>query len=240
MRKILVTGSNKGLGLEIARKLLKKEFTVISTGRAITKDIEKLLRENKNRFFFEEFDLNNKESIKFFVKDLHEKFGIFYGLVNNAAVGNDGVLATMHEKDIAQTITVNLESQILLTKYIIRGMLKKKEGKIVNISSIIASTGYNGLSVYGATKAAIIGFTKSLSRELGKVGIYVNCVSPGFMETNMTQNIDKQNLEKIMRRSPMKELAKSEEVAEVVNFLMSEGSNSITGEEIIVDKGSTA
>jgi 3-oxoacyl-[acyl-carrier protein] reductase len=119
-------------------------------------------------------------------------------------------------------------------------MLKKKEGKIVNISSIIASTGYNGLSVYGATKAAIIGFTKSLSRELGKVGIYVNCVSPGFMETNMTQNIDKQNLEKIMRRSPMKELAKSEEVAEVVNFLMSEGSNSITGEEIIVDKGSTA
>lgn len=239
-KKILVTGSNKGLGLEIVKKLLKQDFIVISTGRAITNDLQNLMKENKECLFFEDFNLSNTEQIKFFIKNLHEKYGTFFGLVNNAAVGNDGVLATMHESDIAETIKVNLESQILITKYVSRGMLKNREGKIVNISSIIASTGYNGLSVYGATKAGIVGFTKSLARELGKIGIYVNCVSPGFMETNMTKGIKRPQLEKITRRSPMKELAKSSEVANVVEFLLSESANSITGEEIKVDLGSSA
>ena len=163
-----------------------------------------------------------------------------WGLVNNAAHGTDGVLATLHEKDIAQLIRVNVEAPILLTKYLLRPMLMNRSGRIVNISSIIATTGFSGLSVYGATKAALAGFTRSLSREVGKVGITVNTVAPGYMETDMTSGLQGEKLESILRRSPLGQLAKAEDVAHAVTYLLSEKAANVTGSTITVDAGSTA
>ncbi len=146
----------------------------------------------------------------------------------------------MHENDIAQLLAVNLQSPILLCKYISRSMLLGGEGRIVNISSIIASTGFAGLSVYAATKAGLIGFTKSLSRELGKAGITVNCVAPGYMETGMTSGIAPAKLDTIKRRSPSGKLAAPNDAAASVAFLLGEGGAMITGTTITVDAGSTA
>ena len=161
--------------------------------------------------------------------------------MNNAAIGRDGVLATLHERDIAELIKINVEAPILLTKYILRSMLINRGGRIINVSSIIAATGFNGLSVYGATKAALAGFTKSLAREVGKAGITVNTLAPGFMETSMTSALkggDK--LESIKRRSPLGYLAKVEDAAYAVSYLLSEKSSSVTGTTITVDAGSSA
>jgi len=234
---VLVTGATRGLGLAITQELLANNYKVIGTGRRITPELEAL--EGKD-FFFIEFDLLNTSAIKTMVQQITKQHGRLYGLVNNAALGNDGVLATMHESDISQLIKVNVEAPILLAKYASRSMLMNQEGRVINISSIIATTGFNGLSVYGATKASMNGFTKSLSRELGKLGITVNCVAPGYMQTEMTSGLQGEKLQSIMRRSPMKKLAAPEDVAASVSFLLSDNAKMITGTTITVDAGSTA
>jgi 3-oxoacyl-[acyl-carrier protein] reductase len=160
--------------------------------------------------------------------------------MNNAAIGNDGILGTMHESQIHDLIKINIEAPILLTKYISRIMLMNQEGRIVNISSIIASTGYNGLSVYAATKSALNGFTKSLSRELGKANISVNAIAPGFMTTEMTNDLKDDKLDSIIRRSALKRLASTTDVANGVIFLLSQANDNITGTTITIDAGSTA
>ena len=166
--------------------------------------------------------------------------GVPYALVNNAALGFDGVLGTMHESQIIELIKVNFTAPVLLTKYISRSMLLNQKGRIINISSIIADTGFNGLSVYGGTKAALNGFTRSLSRELGKIGITVNSVAPGYMETAMTSSIDEAKLDKIKNRSPSGRLASVDDVAATVSFLLSPEAESINGVVYTVDAGSTA
>ena len=146
----------------------------------------------------------------------------------------------MHETDIHELIKVNIEAPILLTKYLSRSMLLNRNGRIVNIGSIIGSTGFNGLSVYGATKSALGGFTKSLSRELGKANITVNVVAPGYMKTQMTEGLQGNKLSSIIRRSPLGRLADVSDAAAAVDYLLSEGASSVTGSIITVDAGSTA
>ena len=161
-------------------------------------------------------------------------------MVNNAAIGHDGVLATMHEKDIFQLVTTNVTAPILLTKYASRSMLINGTGRIVNVGSIIGSTGFNGLSVYGATKSALSGFTKSLAREVGKANITVNTLAPGYMETAMTAGLQGDKLASIKRRSPLGRLANVDDAASAVVFLLSDAAASITGTTLTVDAGSTA
>lgn len=237
---VLVTGGTRGLGLSITKNLLKDGYIVISTGRRITAEVEKLVAENEGKIHFHSFDLSNTQEIKNFIHGLVSKYGRFYGLVNNAAIGNDGVLATMHETQIENLIKVNIQAPILLAKYASRGMLINQSGRIINISSIIATTGFNGLSVYGASKASMEGFTKSLSRELGKAKITVNCVAPGYMATEMTSGLQGDKLASIVRRSPMKKLATPDDVSHAVLYLMSDLAKAITGTTITVDAGSTA
>ena len=238
-KTVVVTGGTKGLGLAIVDQLSEEGYTVVAIGRTLSEDLEKLIQVSSNIKFIS-YDFSNTDDIKNLAKDITKKYGRIYGLVNNAALGNDGILATMHEADIEAMLKVNIQAPILLTKYLIRSMLLNQEGRVINISSIIASTGFNGLSVYAASKAALAGFTKSLSREVGKANITVNTVSPGYMKTKMTEGLEGDKLKSIVRRSPLGRLASVEDVSDVVSFLLKDSSKSITGSNITVDAGSTA
>ncbi|MCU8001468.1 SDR family NAD(P)-dependent oxidoreductase [Shewanella sp. SM96] len=240
MKNVIVTGSAKGLGLEISKQLAAAGYRVIGISRTATEQYESLQAEYPENVHFYKFDFTNTDKISQIVKQISKTHGRIYGLINNAALGHDGVLATMHECDIAEVIKINVEAPILLTKYVSRSMLLNKTGRIVNVGSIIGSTGFNGLSVYGATKSALGGFTKSLARELGKVQITVNTLAPGYMETNMTDGLVGDKLEKIKRRSCLGRLANVSDAASMVLFLVSESASGVTGATFTVDAGSTA
>jgi len=240
---VVVTGAGRGLGLTIAGELVRAGFSVIAVARTETSEIKKLGGTN---LAFIRYDFSDLDGIHQLSQDIiamaSERFGApVYGLVNNAAIGTDGVLGTLHRSDIRELIDVNVQAPILLTKFLSRHMmLKLTKGRIINIGSIIASTGYSGLSVYGASKAAMEGFSRSLAREVGKRGITVNVVAPGFMETEMTSILGDDHLERIRRRSALGEFATTESVAGAVVYLLSPPADTVTGSVITVDGGSTA
>ncbi len=240
MKLIVVTGASKGLGLAICQRLLNENYKVVGISRSLTDNFKELQKQFPDMLFYTQYDFGNTDGIQDLVRDIIKTHGSVYGLVNNAALGHDGILGTMHEKQIHELLCVNVESPILLTKYISRTMLIRQEGRIINIGSIIASTGFNGLSVYGATKAALNGFTKSLARELGKAKITVNTIAPGYMATDMTRGLTGEKLKSIERRSPLGHLATVEDVAGTVSYLLSDDAKNITGTTITVDAGSTA
>jgi len=240
MDLIVVTGASKGLGLAICKRLIEQNYKVVGVARSKSDEFKTLEDENKEQIFYKQYDFNNTKDIHELIKSITKEHGNIYGLINNAALGYDGVLGTMHESQISELIRVNIEAPILLTKYASRSMLMKLRGRIINISSIIASTGFNGLSVYGATKASLNGFTKSLARELGKAKITVNSIAPGYMQTAMTAGLQGEKLESIKRRSPLGHLATVEDVTGAVVYLLSYDAKNITGTTITVDAGSTA
>ncbi len=241
---VLVTGGTRGLGLSICARLKKSGFYVIAAGRKPTSDLisiaDKDVSPCSGTISYEQLDLANRKDIKKRVLEISAKHGNFYGLVNNAAIAHDGVLATMHEREIEEIIAVNVIGTILLTKYAIRSMLLGGGGRIINIASIIASTGFTGLSVYAASKSAMLGLTRSLARELGTAAITVNSVSPGYMQTDMTSSLNEKQLVKIKRRSALGRLVETSDVASAVNFLLSDEAAAITGINLTVDAGSTS
>ncbi len=236
---VLVTGSTRGLGLAIATRLARDGYRVIASGRKITDSVQALMDEYPSRIFFHAQDIGQVGELHGFVRQLVATYGPLYALVNNAALGHDGVLATMHESQVGEMLRVNVEAPILLAKYCARSMLLQRRGRIVNVSSIIASTGFSGLSVYAASKAALIGFTRSLSRELGKMGITVNAIAPGFMETDMTAGLQGEKFESVRRRAPLG-LPTVEDAAGAVAYLLSDDAGRVTGTVLTVDGGSTA
>lgn len=241
MKTVLVTGATRGLGLAVTRRLTSDGFRILATARRQTQEFEELKRAHSEQVVFEPFDMSDMDGIHPFVSRLSKDYGAFYGLINNAAVGLDGVLPTMHNRDIQTTVNVNVLAPIVLTKYVSRAMIAaRQKGRIVNISSIIATTGFSGLSVYAATKAAMIGFTRSLSRELGRTGVTVNAVAPGYMETSMTADLQGDKLNTIRRRSPLGELATVDDVSGAVSYLLSPDARMVTGTVVTVDGGSTA
>jgi 3-oxoacyl-[acyl-carrier protein] reductase len=244
MRNVIVTGGSRGLGLGIARKLAASGYAAIAIARKRTEQVSAAISASEKAktgaLHFVPFDLGAIEKIPDLVRGLRKEFGPIYGLVNNAALGTDGVLATMHNAKIEALVRVNTVSPIVLTKYVVRTMMAEGGGRIVNVSSIIGFTGYSGLSVYGATKASMLGFTRSLAREVGRLGVNVNAVAPGFMDTEMTQGLEGEQREKVARRSALRRLPEVEDVANMVEFLLGEGGKSITGTVLTVDAGSTA
>jgi 3-oxoacyl-[acyl-carrier protein] reductase len=244
MRNVIVTGGSRGLGLGIAVRLATSGYSVIAVARKtsapLTAAIEAARRGTTGALNFLACDLGEIEMIPDLVRGLRKQFGPIYGLVNNAAVGTDGVLATMHNAKIETLVRVNTLSPIVLTKYVVRQMMADGGGRIVNVSSIIGFTGYSGLSVYGATKASMLGFTRSLAREVGRLGVNVNAVAPGFMDTEMTQGLEGEQRAKVARRSALRRLPEVDDVANAVEFLLGEGGKSITGTVLTVDAGSTA
>lgn len=241
MRNVLVTGGSRGIGLAIARRLAASgDYNVIAVARRESRELAAAIRETQRRLHFRACDLGLTETIPVFAKSVRDEFGAIYGLVNNAGIGTDGLLATMHNSEIESLIRLNVLSPIILTKYVARHMMADGAGRIVNISSIVASTGYSGLSVYAASKAALAGFTRSLAREVGRVGITVNAIAPGFVDTELTRSLDEEGRRRIARRSALRHLPEAGDVASMVEFLLSEGGRNITGTVVTVDAGSTA
>ena len=204
---------------------------------AATQDAE---RAGPGSIEFAAFDLAEIECLANLVKTLRKDYGPIYGLVNNAGVSFDGALALMPNSQIEQVVRLNTLSPIVLTKYVARSMMADGGGRIVNIASITAFTGYSGLSVYGATKASIVGFTRSLAREVGRMGVNVNAVAPGFVDTDMTQGLTDEHREQIIRRSALKRLVDIDDIANSVDFLLSDKAKNITGTVLTVDAGNTA
>jgi 3-oxoacyl-[acyl-carrier protein] reductase len=242
MRNVLVTGGSRGIGLSIARRLATSgDYNVIAVARRTSADLERVIcGTGAGHLHFIAFDLARTEEIPAFVKRLRDAFGAIYGLVNNAGIGTDGLLATMRNPDIEALIRLNVLSPIILTKYVVRHMMSEGAGRVVNISSIVASTGYGGLSVYAASKAATAGFTRSLAREVGRLGITVNAVAPGFIDTELTGSLDDEGRRRIAGRSALRRLPEADDVAAMVEYLLGEGGRNITGTVMTVDAGNTA
>lgn len=244
MLNVVVTGGSRGLGLGIARKLARADYNVIAIARRESEKLASVMQEielyGRGSLQFRPCDLANIPDIPVLVSGLRREFGAIYGLVNNASLGTSGVLATMHNALIERTVRLNTLSPLILTKYVVRSMMADAGGRIVNVASIVGFTGYSGLSVYGATKAAITGFTRSLAREVGPLGINVNAVAPGFVETEMTRDLGEQQREQVTRRSALRRLPDIDDIANAVEFLLGDKARSITGMVLTVDAGSTA
>lgn len=244
MRDVIVTGGSRGLGLAITRKLSKSGYRVLAIARSESSQLRSSREDSDGNgtgaIQFIPFDLAEIDRIPELVKKLRKEFGPVFGLVNNAGVSAEGLLALTKDKDIERLVRVNTLSPIVLTKYVSRSMMADGGGRIVNISSIVASTGYSGLAVYAATKASLLGFTRSLAREVGSMGVNVNSVAPGFVDTDMTQSLSEEHRQKITRRSALRRLTGAEDVADAVDFLLSERAKSITGTVLTVDAGNTA
>ena len=243
-RTVLITGASRGLGLGIAKKLAAAGFAVIAVARKPTKELTAAIaqakRGNAGTLHFVAFDLGKIDEIPDLVRRLRKEFGPLFGLVNNAALGLDGALSLMHNSQIEELVRINTLSPIVLSKYVVRSMMSERSGRIVNVASIIGFTGYSGLSVYAATKASMLGFTRSLAREVGRLGITVNAVAPGFIDTDMTHGLGGEQRAQVMRRSALKRLASVDDVANAVEYLLSDKAQSVSGTVLTVDAGATA
>jgi 3-oxoacyl-[acyl-carrier protein] reductase len=242
MRNVVVTGGSRGIGLGIARRLIASGFRAIVIARKESAELAAALQQNGDpaQLSFVPFDLQDIDAIGDLVKRLRKDFGPVYGLVNNAGMSAEGALGLMRTSQMEQVVRLNTLSPMVMTKYVVRSMMADGGGRIVNIASITGVTGYSGLSVYSATKASLLGFTRALAREVGRMGVNVNAVAPGFIDTEMTHGLKDEHREKIIRRSALRRMVDVEDVADAVDFLLSDRAKNITGTVLTVDAGSTA
>jgi 3-oxoacyl-[acyl-carrier protein] reductase len=241
-RSVIVTGGSRGLGAALVRSFLGAGDRVATCSRSPTAETDAWSQDPtlEGRFFCMTLDLANLESCETFVRGVVEQYGRVDVLVNNAGVAHEGVLGLTRREDVDQMIDLNLKSSIEVTRLVTRRMLRRGSGRVVNISSVVGHSGYRGLSVYGATKAALDGFTRALARELGPRGITVNSVAPGYLRTEMTHGLDGGQLEQIARRTPMGRLGEPDDVVAAVQFLASPAAAFITGHVLVIDGGLTA
>jgi 3-oxoacyl-[acyl-carrier protein] reductase len=242
MDNVLVTGASRGIGLAIATRLAREGFCVTGVARRPSEAFAEVAAkiDGAGALHFEPFDLTDVAAIPAFVRGIKERRGPIYGLVNNAGVGTGGLLANTSNGDIEALLRLNTLAPIVLTKYVVRGMMAEGRGRIVNIASIVAATGYNGLTVYSASKAAMVGFTRALAREVGRVGVTVNAIAPGFVDTELTRGLDAAQRDRIVARSALRRLTDVEDVAAMAALLMGEGGRNVTGAVLTVDAGATA
>ena len=234
---ILVTGANRGIGLNIIQRLNNDGYTIIGTSR--TDDGANIISQeiNSNGGKGLKMDVTNHESINSAIKNIQDEYGALYGLVNNAGITNDNLLMRMTEEQWLSVIETNLTSIYRVTKSIVKDMMKAREGRIVNIGSIVGMMGNAGQSNYSASKSGLLGFTKSLARELSSRNINVNSISPGFIDTDMTKALSDDQIDNLSKNIPLGRIAESSEVSSVVSFLLSDDSSYITGENINVNGG---
>ncbi|MEM8680198.1 MAG: SDR family oxidoreductase [Planctomycetota bacterium] len=239
-KTIVISGGSRGLGLALVNGLLAHGHRVATFSRTLTVPLQDILQgPHGERLFYETLDASQPEAIVEFVKTVGDRFGAVDVLINNAAIARDGVFPMITDEDLHMMIDVNIRGALLLARECSRSMLDQSTGSIINISSIIAQRGFRGLAVYAATKAALIGFTKSLARELGARGIRVNAIAPGYLETDMSAELDEAQRAQIIRRTPLGRLGRAEDVLGTVEYLISPASEFMTGQVLVVDGGSS-
>ena len=235
-KKVIITGATGGIGDAITKSFVDNNAKVLATGT--NKDKLNQLSNTYNNILTLRFDISKHEEIEKFLDDASNMLGGNPDiLVNNAGITRDNLSLRMSEKEWKDVLNLNLTSTFLICKYSLKKMLKNKYGKIINITSVVGHTGNVGQANYAASKSGIIGFTKSLALEYAKKNININCISPGFIETNMTAKIDPKFKELIISKIPSNRLGSPEDVANVVMFLSSDLANYITGETIHVNGG---
>jgi 3-oxoacyl-[acyl-carrier protein] reductase len=237
---VVVSGGSKGLGLAICRTLLAEGYSVATFSRRSTAELEQTLAEHEGRFYWQAVDIADDAQLAGFLQRVKQSFGRVGYLVNSAGMANEGLLTLMKSSDVSQMLQVNLGGTINLSKVCVKQMMVGGFGVIVNVSSVVGIRGYNGVGAYSATKAALDGLTRSLSKELGAMGIRVNSVAPGFMETEMTAELSDKQRSRIIKQTPLGRLGTVEDVSSVVKFLLSDASRFITGQTFVVDGGLTA
>jgi 3-oxoacyl-[acyl-carrier protein] reductase len=236
----LVTGSTRGIGKATALKLAQAGATVIITGRSEdrAKEVAKEIAEGTgSETYAVGLDIGSKESIESAFKRINDEVGTVDILVNNAGINRDTLFIRMKYEDWDEIIRVNLTGTFLVTQLVVKGMLKKKWGRVINMSSVVAFIGNVGQANYSAAKSGLIGFTKTLAKELAPRNITVNAIAPGFIETDMTESLPEDIKQGFLKQIPMNRFGKSEDVANVVLFLASDLSGYITGEVIHVNGG---
>jgi 3-oxoacyl-[acyl-carrier protein] reductase len=232
----IVTGASRGIGKAIAERLAEDGFFVIGTATSDSgaEAIGTFLGENGTG---KNLNVANAESIDNFIKTVTDTFGTPFVLVNNAGITRDNLLMRMKDDEWDDIINTNLTSVFRMSKAVLRGMMKAKTGRIINISSVVGSTGNAGQTNYAAAKAGMVGFTKSLAKEVGSRNITVNTVAPGFIDTDMTRELSAEIKNTLLAGIPLARLGAAREIAHTVSFLASEGAAYITGETIHVNGG---
>ena len=236
----LVTGGTRGIGKKVAEKFAKEGYNLVLNYVSDNTDINSVIdsfKEYKNEVILVKADVSKFNECENLVKEAIEKFGKIDVLVNNAGITKDGLIAMMKEDAFDRVIDVNLKGTFNMTRNVVPYMMKKRCGNIVNISSVVGVAGNAGQSNYAASKAGIIGFTKSLAKELAPRNIRVNAVAPGFIDTDMTSVLTDKVKDNIYSQIPLKRMGEAEEVANVVYFLSDDESSYITGQVINVDCG---
>ena len=235
-KNIIVTGASGGIGHSIVEKLYEQGSNVLATGTRLEK-LEELKKKFDNIKILK-FDISQHEKIEEFINEATEKLGgSLDGMINNAGITKDNLTIRMSLDEWTKVIDINLTSTFLMCKYSIKKMLKNKSGKIVNITSVVGHTGNVGQANYTASKAGIVAMSKSLALEYAKKNININCISPGFISTAMTDQIDEKHKEAIIGKIPSNKLGKPEDIANAVTFLSSDQSDYINGETIHVNGG---
>ena len=237
---VLVTGGSRGIGKEVAMKFAKNGYNVVTNYVSDKTDKEKLKKEfedNNVKALVLKADVSKTEDVENLVSKAISEFGKIDVLVNNAGITRDNLLIRMPEEDFDKVLETNLKGTFLVTKAVTKYMMKKRYGSIINLSSVVGVAGNAGQSNYSASKAGIIGFTKSIAKELASRNIRANAVAPGFIETDMTDVLKEEVKENIHNQIPLKRMGKAKEVAELIYFLGSENSSYITGQVINIDGG---
>ena len=235
----LITGGTRGIGKAIAKKFAENGYNLVINYVSENTNLEKLKNDinSKNEILFVRANVGDFESSEELVKQAVEKFGKIDVLVNNAGITRDNLIMRMKEEDFDNVINTNLKGTFNVTKNVVPYMMKKRNGKIVNISSVVGVSGNAGQCNYAASKAGIIGFTKSIAKELASRNILANCVAPGFIDTDMTEVLSDSVKENINSQIPLKRMGTAEEIAKAVYFLAGEDNTYVTGQVLNVDGG---
>ena len=239
-KTVFVTGASRGIGKEVALKFAENGYDVIINYVSDKTDVDALRKEFEEKganSLILKADVSNEEEVKDVVEKAIEKFGKIDVLVNNAGITKDNLLMRMSQEDFDKVIDINLKGTFLVTKAVTKYMMKKRSGSIVNLASVVGVVGNAGQCNYSASKAGIIGFTKSIAKEVASRNIRANAVAPGFIETDMTNVLSDTVKESIHNQIPLKRMGSSKEVAELIYFLGSEKSSYITGQVVNIDGG---
>lgn len=235
----VITGGTRGIGKAIAKIFAQKGYNLVINYVSENTDIESLEKEikNNNEILFVRANVSKFDEAENLIKNAIERFGKIDVLVNNAGITRDNLILRMKEEDFDSVISTNLKGTFNVTKNAVSYMMKKRAGKIVNISSVVGVSGNAGQCNYAASKAGIIGFTKSIAKELASRGILANCIAPGFIGTDMTEVLSDAVKENINNQIPLKRMGSPEEIAKAVYFLGGEENTYITGQVLNVDGG---